>query len=110
LRQGDTVFLQGESGNYMFVVQSGVIEVLVGDTLVEVRGPNEALGFMSVIDQVAPQLDHAGTGNGAAFQYRSALDAGDRMHRPHSIRDIYHGRNGAPHSWQWHEQRHLRPF
>lgn len=48
---GDTVFLQGESGNYMFVVQSGVIEVLVGDTLVEVRGPNEALGFMSVIDQ-----------------------------------------------------------
>jgi CRP/FNR family cyclic AMP-dependent transcriptional regulator len=48
---GNTVFLQGESGNCMYVVQSGVIEMVIGDVVVEVCGPNEALGFMSVIDQ-----------------------------------------------------------
>jgi len=48
---GNTVFVQGESGNCMYVVQSGVIEMVIGDTVVEVCGPNEALGFMSVIDQ-----------------------------------------------------------
>jgi CRP/FNR family cyclic AMP-dependent transcriptional regulator len=31
-------------------VQSGVIEMVIGDRVVEVCGPNEAIGFMSVID------------------------------------------------------------
>jgi len=47
---GNTVFVQGEPGNCMYVVQSGVIEMVVGDTIVDVCGPNEALGFMSMID------------------------------------------------------------
>jgi CRP-like cAMP-binding protein len=36
----------------MFVVQSGVIEILVGDLVVDTIGENEALGFMSVIDEM----------------------------------------------------------
>jgi CRP-like cAMP-binding protein len=35
------------------VVQSGVVEMVIGDRVVEVCGPNEAIGFMSVIDGAA---------------------------------------------------------
>jgi CRP/FNR family cyclic AMP-dependent transcriptional regulator len=31
-------------------VQPGVIEMVIGDKVVEVCGPNEAIGFMSMID------------------------------------------------------------
>jgi CRP/FNR family transcriptional regulator, cyclic AMP receptor protein len=47
---GSIIFNHGEPGDCMFVVQSGVVEMVIGDTIVEVCGPNEAIGFMSVID------------------------------------------------------------
>jgi CRP/FNR family cyclic AMP-dependent transcriptional regulator len=47
---GSIVFNKGDAGNCMYVVQSGVIEMVIGDTVVEVCGPNEAIGFMSMID------------------------------------------------------------
>ncbi len=34
----------------MYLVQSGEVEILVGDVVVEVCGENEAIGFMSMID------------------------------------------------------------
>ena len=34
----------------MYVIQSGTVEILLGDKVVSVCGPNEAIGFMSVID------------------------------------------------------------
>ena len=34
----------------MYIVQSGVIEMVIGDTVVEVCGENEAIGFMSMVD------------------------------------------------------------
>jgi CRP/FNR family transcriptional regulator, cyclic AMP receptor protein len=34
----------------MYVVQSGVIEMMIGDKAIEICGPNEAIGFMSMID------------------------------------------------------------
>jgi CRP/FNR family cyclic AMP-dependent transcriptional regulator len=42
----------------MYVVQSGVIEMVIGNTVVEVCGPNEAIGFMSMID-AAPRSSTA---------------------------------------------------
>ena len=45
---GRNVFAKGDPGVY--VIQSGAIEIVIGDKVVEVCGPNEALGFMSVID------------------------------------------------------------
>ena len=48
---GSVIFNQDDPGNCMYVVQSGVIEMLIGDKVVEVCGANEAIGFMSVIDQ-----------------------------------------------------------
>ncbi len=48
---GSIVFKRGDPGSCMYVVQSGVIEMTIEDKIVEVCGPNEAIGFMSMIDQ-----------------------------------------------------------
>jgi CRP-like cAMP-binding protein len=34
----------------MYIVQSGTIDMMIGDTVIETIGANEALGFMSMID------------------------------------------------------------
>ena len=47
---GSVIFQEGETGNCLYVVQSGVIEMLIRDKVVDVCGPNEAMGFLSVID------------------------------------------------------------
>ena len=55
---GSIVFHQGEPGQCMYIVQSGVIEMVIGDKVIETIGPNEALGFMSMIDE-APRSSTA---------------------------------------------------
>ncbi len=47
---GSVVFNQGDPGTCLYVVQSGVVEMVIGDRVVEICGPNEVIGFMSVID------------------------------------------------------------
>ena len=47
---GGVIFQEGDPGNCMYVVQSGSIEMLINDKVVDVCGPNEAMGFLSVID------------------------------------------------------------
>jgi CRP/FNR family cyclic AMP-dependent transcriptional regulator len=47
---GTIVFNKGDVGQCMYVVQSGVIEMTIGEKIIEVVGPNEAIGFMSMID------------------------------------------------------------
>jgi len=47
---GSVVFNKGDAGNCMYIVQSGSVEMVIGEKVVEVCGPNEAIGFMSVID------------------------------------------------------------
>src|SRR5579863_10660578 len=55
---GSVVFNKGDPGECMYVVQSGVIEMVIGDLVVEVCGANEAIGFMSMIDD-APRSSTA---------------------------------------------------
>jgi CRP/FNR family cyclic AMP-dependent transcriptional regulator len=55
---GSIVFDKGDPGSCMYVVQSGVIEMLIGNKVVEVCGANEAIGFMSMIDD-APRSSTA---------------------------------------------------
>jgi CRP/FNR family cyclic AMP-dependent transcriptional regulator len=55
---GSVVFNKGDPGSCMYVVQSGLIEMVIGDKVVEVCGPNEAIGFMSMIDS-APRSSTA---------------------------------------------------
>lgn len=55
---GSYVFNKGDPGNCMFIVQSGVIEMVIGDTVIETVRPNEAIGFMSMVDS-APRSSSA---------------------------------------------------
>jgi CRP/FNR family cyclic AMP-dependent transcriptional regulator len=55
---GGVVFNKGDAGQCMYIVQSGVIEMMIGDKVIEVVGPNEAIGFMSMIDD-APRSSTA---------------------------------------------------
>jgi CRP-like cAMP-binding protein len=55
---GNVVFNKGDTGQCMYIVQSGVIEMTIGDKVIEVAGPNEAIGFMSMIDN-APRSSTA---------------------------------------------------
>jgi|SRR6476469_9184034 len=48
---GGVIFSEGEAGACMYIVQSGTIDMVIGDTVVETIGANEALGFMSMIDE-----------------------------------------------------------
>ena len=45
-----SIFNKGDAGSCMYVVQSGVIEMVIGDKVIEVCGENEAIGFMSMVD------------------------------------------------------------
>lgn len=47
---GSIIFKQGDAGDCIYVIQSGVIEMVTHDTVIDTCGPNEAIGFMSVID------------------------------------------------------------
>src|SRR5712671_2969701 len=55
---GNIIFNRGDAGQCMYIVQSGVIEMMIADKVVEVVGPNEAIGFMSMID-TAPRSSTA---------------------------------------------------
>ena len=48
---GQVIFNKGDPGQCMYIVQSGSIEILIGDKVVEILGANEALGFMTMIDK-----------------------------------------------------------
>jgi CRP/FNR family transcriptional regulator, cyclic AMP receptor protein len=50
---GSIVFKKDDPDSCMYIVQSGVIEMLISDTVVETCGPNEAIGFMSMVDGAA---------------------------------------------------------
>jgi CRP/FNR family cyclic AMP-dependent transcriptional regulator len=50
---GDTVFAEGSTGNYMYVVVEGTIDIFIGDRLIDVSGPGDLVGEMSLIDSRA---------------------------------------------------------
>ena len=47
---GSVVFNKGDPGSCMYIVQPGVIEMVIGNKVIEICGQNEAIGFMSMID------------------------------------------------------------
>jgi CRP-like cAMP-binding protein len=55
---GSIVFNKGDPGNCMYIVQSGVIEMMIGDKVIETVASNEAIGFMSMVDS-APRSSSA---------------------------------------------------
>jgi CRP/FNR family transcriptional regulator, cyclic AMP receptor protein len=55
---GSIVFNKGDAGSCMYIVQSGLIEMVIGGKVIEICGPNEAIGFMSMVDD-APRSSTA---------------------------------------------------
>jgi CRP-like cAMP-binding protein len=47
---GSIVFKEGDAGAHVYIVQSGTVEILAGDKVADICGPNDAMGFMTVID------------------------------------------------------------
>jgi CRP/FNR family transcriptional regulator len=93
---GSIVFNKGDPGTCMYVVQSGVLEMVIGEKVVEVCGANEAIGFMSVIDN-APRSSTARVKEACEL---SVID--ERRFRLHGgrgaeLRALHHGRHGPPH-------------
>src|SRR5712691_3521498 len=69
---GSVVFNKGDPGSCMYIVQSGLIEMVIGDTVIELCGPNEAIGFMSMDRRRAAQFDRPREGGVRALADRSA--------------------------------------
>jgi CRP-like cAMP-binding protein len=47
---GDVVFAEGSTGNFMYVVVEGTVDIFVGDKLLDISGPGDLIGEMSLID------------------------------------------------------------
>ena len=47
---GETIFQAGESGNLMYVIQSGSVDIIVGKQVVETADAGHIFGEMALID------------------------------------------------------------
>jgi CRP-like cAMP-binding protein len=47
---GETIFQAGESGNLMYVIQSGSVDIIVGKKVVETAEEGHIFGEMALID------------------------------------------------------------
>jgi len=50
-KTGDSIFREGESGEEMFVVRNGTVDIRVGDKTVATLGQDEIFGEMALIDR-----------------------------------------------------------
>jgi len=50
LADGQVLFRQGETGEYMYIVKTGALELRSGRRLLEVVGPGTPVGEMALID------------------------------------------------------------
>ena len=47
---GEVIFAAGQSGDQMYIVRSGTVDLKVGDTLLEKVGPGGVFGELALID------------------------------------------------------------
>jgi CRP/FNR family transcriptional regulator, cyclic AMP receptor protein len=47
---GAILFREGDAADGVYLIHSGAVDMLAGDRIVDTCGPNDAFGFMSVID------------------------------------------------------------
>lgn len=57
LKAGETIFRKGDPGEHMYLIRKGSVEILVGDKLVELLGPDEFFGEMALIDNQPRSAD-----------------------------------------------------
>ncbi len=51
LKAGQTLFKSGDTGTMMYVLRSGVMDILVGDKIVETAESGALIGEMALIDK-----------------------------------------------------------
>jgi Cyclic nucleotide-binding domain len=91
---GAVIFQKGDPGTCMYIVQSGIIEMVIGDKVVETCGANEAIGFMSMIDgaQRSSTAPRPGGVRGLADRPAPVPLHG---RRGAELRAVHHGCHGA---------------
>jgi CRP/FNR family cyclic AMP-dependent transcriptional regulator len=47
---GEVIFSKGDPGEVMYVVQSGEVEIVLGDAVIDRHGPGAVFGEMALID------------------------------------------------------------
>lgn len=50
LAPGQVLFSKGEAAHHLYVIESGKLEILDGDTVLETVGPEDIVGEMALID------------------------------------------------------------
>ena len=55
--EGDTIFRKGDEAGQMFVVESGMVDILIDGNVVETIGPDGFFGEMSLIDDSPRSAD-----------------------------------------------------
>ncbi len=68
----EVVFRQGSVGDACYVVQSGAIEVRVGDLAVATMGPGEVFGELALIDGAPRSASAVCTGAGTLYRLDKA--------------------------------------
>jgi CRP-like cAMP-binding protein len=48
---GDVIFNEGDAGDYMFIVQEGLVDIILNGKVVETVGEGGILGEMALVDQ-----------------------------------------------------------
>ena len=50
LKPGETIFKEGDSAKELYVIQSGLVEIQLGNRLLDTLEPNDLFGEMALID------------------------------------------------------------
>lgn len=77
---GGVIFSAGDTGNEMYVVRSGQVELRIGDTVLETVGPGGILGELALVDP-APRSASAIAGPDCALARVDAAAFDDLVRR-----------------------------
>ena len=47
---GEVIFRQGDTGELMYAVQEGTVEIRLGERVIQTHGPGDIFGEMAIID------------------------------------------------------------
>ena len=85
---GDVVLRKGESGENLFVIAEGTVEIRDGERLLATLGPTEFFGELSVLDRAPRSADAVCVGDVRLLRLRGADLSALMAKRPLIQREI----------------------